>query len=108
MIMIRRFACFVFIMCVMNSAVADESLTNDYEVLCLLVKEAMALKIEPNGRQAYIRDRLNSRVKSKDIKEAFELVIQVSSEKRYQVFKNAAESELNKNLDCPALDAYFK
>ncbi|MFK5948134.1 MAG: hypothetical protein QM500_05120 [Methylococcales bacterium] len=105
--MIRRFVYFVFIVGVMSTAVADESFTNDYDALCLLVKEAMVLKMEPNGRQTYIRNHLNSRVNSKDVKEAFELVIQVNPEKRYQVFKNAVESELNKNWDCPALEAYL-
>ena len=80
---------------------------SDFDTLCTIVEEAMRESDESNFRITYVQENIQSRVKSKDVKEAFDLVLQVNPEKRYQVFKQAVESQLEHEWECNALKYLF-
>ncbi len=78
------------------------------DAVCALFQDVMELGLEPLARLTYINKHFDSKVDSKDLKEAYKLVFQVGPDQRYLVFKQAVESELGQTWECPALNNFFK
>jgi hypothetical protein len=97
------------LLCTASTVNADSIvIRTDYDSLCQLVNEAMSLESTPKARQSYINKNIAYKVISDDVKDAFQLILQVNPENRYSVFKNAVESSLGEHWECSALDLYFK
>lgn len=82
---------------------AQESVQTDYDVFCSIVEDAMAPAVEPRDRLFYIQDHS----KSKDVKEAFNLIFQIPSDERYQVFKQSVEDDSGQSWECSVLNEFF-
>lgn len=76
--------------------------------MCDLIQDAMKLDLEPQARLNYINKHFDSRVKSKEAKEAFDMIFQIDNNQRYQVFKQSVESVTNQTWTCSALKDFFK
>jgi len=79
-----------------------------FDDTCDLIQDVMKLDLKPKARFNYISKHFDSRVGSKDVKEAYDLVFQVNVDQRYQVFKQAVESTSGQTWTCPALKDFFK
>ncbi len=75
--------------------------------MCGLIQDVMKLDLKPQARLNYINKHFDARVGSKDVKEIYELIFQVSSNQRYQVFKQSVESVTNQTWTCSALKDFF-
>ena len=91
---------------VINTSSASE--IKNYNAMCDLIQDVMKLDLKPKARLNYINKHFDSRVGSKDVKEAYDLVFQVNVNQRYQVFKQAVESTTGQSWTCPALKDFFK
>lgn len=104
---IKKILFFTFLMSIVVSTFAEPE-KKDFDAMCALIQDAMELGLEPQARLTYINNQFDSRVGSKDVKESYDLVFQVSPNQRYQVFKQAVESSLGPTWECPALNEFFK
>lgn len=91
---------------VINTSSASE--IKNYNAMCDLFQDVMKLDLKSKARLNYINKHFDSRLGSKDVKEAYELIFQVNSNQRYQVFKQSVESTSGETWACPALKDFFK
>ncbi len=103
----KKILLFTFFMSI-ASCVSAELEKKKFDAVCALFQDVIKLDLESQARLAYIDKHFDSIVDSKDIKEAYELVFQVSPDRRYQAFKHAVESDLGQTWECPALNNFFK
>jgi len=89
-----------------NTSSASE--VKSYNAMCDLFQDVMRLNLKPQARLNYINKNFDARVGSKDVKEAYDLIFQVNSNQRYQVFKKSVESATNQSWSCFALKEFFK
>lgn len=99
--MIKRLVALVLFLLVGSAASAD-SLDADFERLCGVFEEALALDDDPEVTAKYVRDNLPSRVESDEVIDAYEAIFLVDPDQRYRVFKEAAEANMEEPWDCPA------
>lgn len=76
--------------------------------MCDLFQDVMKLELKPAARLNYINENFDTRVGSKDIREAYDLIFQINSNQRYQVFKQSVERTTNQTWTCLALKKFFK
>ncbi len=91
---------------VINMSSASE--IENYNAMCDLIQDVMKFDLKSQARVNYINKHFDARVGSKDVKEAYDLIFQVNSNQRYQVFKQSIESATNKTWSCSALKDFFK
>lgn len=105
--MIRRWVALVLFLLVGSAASAD-NLDADFERLCGVFEEALALDDESEVMAKYVRDNLPSRVESDEVIEAYEAILLVDPAQRYRVFKEAAEANIEEPWDCPAFKVFLE
>lgn len=88
--------------------ISSASELKDYNAMCDLFQDVMKLNLKPQARLNYINEHFDASVSSKDVKEAYDLIFQVDSNQRYQVFKKSVESATNQSWSCFALKEFFK
>ena len=103
---IKKTFLFTFLFCISLNAFSASDIKN-YNSMCDLIQDVMKLDIKPQARLNYINKHFNSRVGAKDVKEAYDLIFQISPNQRYQVFKQSVESATNQTWTCPALNDFF-
>lgn len=104
---IKKIFLLIFLVSISINACSEQK-NKDFDAMCSLFQDVMKLNLKPQARLAYINKHFDSRVNSKDVKEAYELIFQVNANQRYQVFKQSVESSSGQKWTCPALDEFFK
>ncbi|WP_439509795.1 hypothetical protein [Marinimicrobium koreense] len=85
--------------------VSADDLAADFERLCGVFEEALALNDKPGVMAVYVRDNLPYRVESKEVLDAYDAIFLVDPSERYRVFKQAAEANMADSWDCLAFKA---
>lgn len=96
----------VAFLCIGCASTQSQELSS-YDQLCGIVEDALQASDDPALQAEYIQENIQSRISSKDAREAFELVAQINPEERYRVLQQAVESELGRSWECDALKRYF-
>ena len=86
----------------------EKSVNSDYDEMCVFVADVMTMDISEQKKFDHIGKYLTERLKSNDMKEAYDLVYQISPDQRYQVFKGAVEESSGEAWNCKALEELFK
>ena len=97
-----------FILISNNSCASNQGNNQEYSNFCELVTEAMSLRQDVKSQHEYIATRIDGRVKSNDIKDAYDVVFQVSPDKRYSIFKKSIEEDIGSEWVCGSLKKYFE
>lgn len=105
--LLKKFFLFSFLLSISFNAFSATDIKT-YNAMCELFQDAMKQDLKPQDRLNYVNKHFDSRVKSKDAKEAFNMIFQIHNDQRYQVFKQSVESATNQKWTCPALKEFFK
>ena len=101
----RIFYCTFFILFALNVSATE---VEDFETACRIFTEAKNTGFNKEKRSAYISDNIKSRTKSKELRDAYNVIFNVSPSERYLLFKNAAEHATKEKWNCPAAKALLK
>lgn len=85
-----------------------EGLGNDFRSACGVFEEALSLNDEPAVMAKYVRENLQYRVDSDEVIETYEAIFLVSPSQRYDLFKEAAEANMDESWDCPAFKVFVE
>jgi len=80
--------------------------TNGFDSACQIFKEASTKKLNPEELGNYIASELDNMGKqfaSKEVKEVYHALFNVSPSQRYKLFKESAETTLKRNWNCQAM-----
>jgi len=105
--MLSRFVVLLVITSSSFSCAYKESKNSEYDQMCDYVQDVLSMDMGQQQKFDYIEKYFSTRVKSKDVKEAYDLIYQISPDQRYKVFKGAVESSSNEQWDCVALEQLF-
>ncbi len=83
-----------------NSAVSSK--IHDFDVICQIFTEAQNSSFNKEQLNRYIEENVKDRIRSKDVKDAYYSIFHLVPEKRYAIFKQAAELTLKREWDCQA------
>lgn len=90
------------------SASKKENLDAELDAFCNLFDDVMRLNLKPQARLTYVKNNIKTRVDSKELIEAFEIISKTRFNKRYPVFKKAVEGARGVTWTCSALDKFLK
>lgn len=99
MLIKRIYFCTFFIL-FSTSLYASE--VEDFEVACQIFTEAKNTGFDKEKRSAYIEKNINARTSSKELKDTYNIIFNVSPNERYTLFKKSAEHATKKSWNCPA------
>ena len=105
--MLRTIAALLVAVLCIGCASTPPAEQSGYDQLCDLVEDALRASGDPALQAEYIEENLQSRISSKDAREAFELLAQINNEERYRVFQQAVENTLCHRWECDAMKRYF-
>ncbi len=99
-ILIKRiYFCLFFIL---FSAGIFASEVEDFDVACQIFTEAKNTGFDKEKRSAYIEENIKTRTSSKELRDTYNIIFNVSPEERYTIFKKSAEHATKKPWDCLA------
>jgi len=96
----RIYFCTFFILFSLSS---HASVLEDFDVVCQIFTEAKNTSFDDEKRGAYIEENIISRTSSKEVRDAYYSIFQLSPNERYAIFKESAEHATKKTWDCPAV-----
>lgn len=99
---------FISILAFSNISFAEQSEQSGFNEVCQIYTEAMNSNMPTEEMSKYIFDNISNRVNSKDALIAHDVVFQTAPEKRYGLFKEAAEHSLKSKWDCAAMNKLMK
>ena len=59
-------------------------------------------------RSAYIQENIKNRTSSKELRDTYNIIFNVSPNERYSIFKKSAEQATKKLWDCPAAKEFLR
>lgn len=89
----------------------EKKATNGFDSACSIFQKAATMKLNPQELGDYITTELDNMevdVASDDVKEVYHALFNVDPTKRYELFKESAETTLNRSWDCDAMKALYK
>ncbi len=99
MLIKRIYFCTFFIL-FSTSLLASE--VEDFDVACQIFTEAKNTGFDKEKRSDYIEENIKTRTSSKKLRDTYDVIFNVSPDKRYTIFKKSAEHATKKLWDCPA------
>lgn len=99
----------LFFFCIsisINTSFASD--VKKFNAMCDLFEDVMKLRLNPKARINYINKNFDSRVGSKEAREAYDFIFQIEPNQRYKVFKQSVESSTKQIWSCLAFKEFFK
>ena len=105
--MLNRYFILLVVITSLFSCSYVETKNSEYDKMCDYVQDVLSMEVGEQQKFDYIEKYFSTRLKSKDVKEAYDLIYQISPQQRYSVFKGAVENSSGEQWECIALEQLF-